>query len=1572
MNKKWMNQEQKMTSSDTSLGSIYPGQRWLVEERDACGVGFIAHRQNYASHEIVEKALAALTCLEHRGGCSADQDSGDGAGILTAIPWTLFQQDLAGRGIQLPTTENIVVGMIFLPQDKSAAQKARATVEQVVQEENLNVLGWREVPVQPQLLGVQARDNQPQIEQIFLASQDKSGDELERQLYITRRRIGKAVRNFLNCNWSEDFYICSLSSRTIVYKGMVRSAVLGDFYLDLKNPAYTSAWAVYHRRFSTNTMPKWPLAQPMRLLGHNGEINTLLGNINWMMAREASLNHPIWGERIDELKPFVYIDNSDSATLDNVLELLVRSGRSPLEALMIMVPEAYQNQPELRNSPEIIDFYEYYSGLQEAWDGPALLVFSDGQKVGATLDRNGLRPARYCITKDDYIVVASEAGVVNIDEANILEKGRLGPGQMIAVDLETKEVLKNWEIKQRIAQSKPYGEWVRQHRQELKQLVSDQSLVVNGNGVNGNGHSTNNNPQPAATNIDRQALLRQQIAFGYTTEDVEMVIEPMAKEGKEATFCMGDDIPLAVLSEKPHLLYDYFKQRFAQVTNPPIDPLRESLVMSLKVELGERGNLLEPKPEYARRLKLDSPVLHEAELEAIKLSGFATAQLSTLFEIAAGPEGLKAAVESLQAQAAESVRAGAKILILSDRVGHGIDTESTYIPPLLAVGAVHHHLIREGLRMKTSLVVDTAQCWSTHHFACLIGYGAAAICPYLALDSVRDWWLDPKTQQFMERGKITAISLEQAFANYRKAVEGGLLKILSKMGISLLSSYQAAQIFEAIGIGQDLLELGFYGTTSRIGGLSVTELAQEVLAFHSKAFPDLATKKLENYGFVQYRRGGEYHMNSPELAKALHKAVAGTNYDHYEVYKKHLENRPVTALRDLLDFQSDRSPISIEEVESVSEIVKRFCTGGMSLGALSREAHETLAIAMNRLGGKSNSGEGGEDPVRFPRLDDVDETGHSPTLPHLKGLQNGDTASSSIKQVASGRFGVTPEYLMSAKQIEIKIAQGAKPGEGGQLPGPKVSPYIAMLRRSKPGVTLISPPPHHDIYSIEDLAQLIFDLHQINPKAQVSVKLVAEIGIGTIAAGVAKANADIIQVSGHDGGTGASPLSSIKHAGSPWELGLTEVHRVLMENSLRDRVILRVDGGLKTGWDVLMGALMGAEEFGFGSIAMIAEGCIMARVCHMNTCPVGVATQKEELRERFSGKPEDVVNFFYFIAQEVRSLLARLGYRSLSEVVGRADLMKLREDAHITKTQALNLDCLLQLPETKENRSWLVHEEVHSNGVVLDDQLVADPDIQAAIRNQSAVTKTLAVVNTDRTIGARLAGVIASQYGDNGFEGQINLNFKGSVGQSFGAFNLPGMILTLEGEANDYVGKGMNGGEIIIKPPVNATYNPAQNVIIGNTCLYGATGGILFAQGLAGERFAVRNSKGTAVIEGAGDHCCEYMTGGVVVVLGKVGRNVAAGMTGGLAYFLDEDGMFPELVNREIVKLQRVITSAGEKQLQELIRASAERTNSQKAKMILENWQEFLPKFWQLVPPSEADSPQANPQAAEEKQLVSY
>ncbi|MBW4683253.1 MAG: glutamate synthase subunit alpha [Microcoleus vaginatus WJT46-NPBG5] len=1522
------------------------GQRWLVEERDACGVGFIANLKGEASHEIVANALSALTCLEHRGACSADQDSGDGAGVMTAIPWELLDGWMSEGGIQRDPGAETAVGMVFLPQDAAQAKTCREVVEKVLVEEGLTLLGWRTVPVRPEILGLQARENQPHIEQVIVQSGQWRGDELERRLYLARRSFGKTLHSMESGKWGDDFYVCSFSCRTIVYKGMVRSAVLGEFYLDLQNPAYKSVFAVYHRRFSTNTMPRWPLAQPMRLLGHNGEINTLLGNINWMMAREGTLSHPIWDGRIEDLKPLVKPDNSDSATLDNVMELLVRSGRSPQEALTIMVPEAYQNQPALDEYPEIVDFYEYYSGLQEPWDGPALLVFSDGKLVGATLDRNGLRPARYALTRDGMVIVASEAGVVDLPEADIVEKGRLGPGQMIAVDLEAREIIKNWEIKQRIAKTQPYGQWLRQHRRELTLQ-----------------------PFPEAAQMEVGDVLRYQTAFGYTAEDVEMVIEEMAVSAKEPTFCMGDDIPLAVLSERPHLLYDYFKQRFAQVTNPPIDPLREGMVMSLSMQLGERGNILEAKPEYANRLKISTPVINDAELDVIRTSGLESATLSTLFEIAAGPPGLAEAVKRLQEEAAEAVRAGKKILILSDRT-QKITDELSYIPPLLAVGAVHHHLIRQGLRMKTSLIVDTAQCWSTHHFACLIGYGASSVCPYLAWESVRQWVFNPRTQNLMERGKIASVSVDKAQENYRKAIEGGLLKILSKMGISLLASYQGAQIFEAIGIGSDLIGLGFTGTTSRIGGLSVSELAQEVMAFHSKAFPELNIKKLENYGFVQYRPGGEYHMNSPEMAKALHKAVENKAHDHYELYQKSLQGRPVTALRDLLDFNADRASIPIEEVEPVENIMSRFCTGGMSLGALSPEAHEVLAIAMNRISGKSNSGEGGEDPVRFKVLDDVDETGHSQLMPHLKGLRNGDTASSAIKQVASGRFGVTPEYLMNAKQIEIKMAQGAKPGEGGQLPGKKVSPYIAMLRRSKPGVTLISPPPHHDIYSIEDLSQLIFDLHQINPKAGVSVKLVAEIGIGTVAAGVAKANADIIQISGHDGGTGASPLSSIKHAGSPWELGLTEVHRVLMDNQLRDRVLLRVDGGFKTGWDVVMGALMGGEEYGFGSIAMIAEGCIMARICHTNACPVGVATQQEKLRQRFTGIPEHVVNFFYFVAEEVRSLLARLGYRSLNEIIGRADLLKVKEGVQLTKTKSLNLDCLLKLPDSRANRDWLHHEPVHSNGPVLDDELLADSEIQAAIQNQGSVTKTYRLVNTDRTVGTRLSGAIAQKYGNTGFEGQITLNFTGSAGQSFGAFNLPGMTLILEGEANDYVGKGLHGGEIIIKPPAEATYDPSQNVIIGNTCLYGATGGFLFANGQAGERFAVRNSMAKAVIEGAGDHCAEYMTGGAIVVLGRVGRNVGAGMTGGMGYFLDEDGSFPQKVNYEIVKIQRICTAAGEQQLKELIELHADRTGSQKAKTILENWSEYLPKFYQVVPPSEADSPEASAEAPTEKVAV--
>ena len=1523
-------------SNQSGTTNLIQGPSWLVEERDACGVGFIADKEGRASHKILSNALKALTCMEHRGGCSADRDSGDGAGVMTAIPWALLQKEMPEID-----PEHSVLGMFFLPQDQDRAALCREVTERIAKEEGLKLLRWRIVPVQSQVLGIQAKSNQPQIEQaVFVADADRQNlAELERAIYITRRRI-KLEAKKLFPNTSSDFYVPSLSNVTVIYKGMVRSAVLDAFYDDLRNPNYISAYAIYHRRFSTNTLPKWPLAQPMRFLGHNGEINTLQGNTNWFLARQVDLAHPNWvdakGDRLKDILPILKANESDSATLDHVFELLIETGHSPLEAIMILVPEAYENQPDLSDRPEIIDFYEYYSGLQEAWDGPALLAFSDGKIVGAALDRNGLRPARYMITSDGMVIVSSEAGTVDIPEADIIEKGRLGPGQMIAVDLQTNEILHNWEIKERVAKAHPYGEWIKQYRKNLEVK-----------------------PFYEATTLDEQHVLTYQTAFGYTLEDVEMVVEAMAQDGKEPIFCMGDDAPLAVLSQRPHLLYDYFKQRFAQVTNPPIDPLREGTVMSLAMCLGERANLLLATPEAANQIKVQSPVINEAELEELQNLGFASIKLDMLFAISSGASSLKDAIAKLSEAAVAAVRGGTKLLILSDR---NLSADNAYIPPLLAVGAVHHRLSAEGLRMKASIVVETAQCWSTHHFACLIGYGASAICPYLAFETTRQWWGKAKTQMQMQQGKIKALSISQVQDSYRKAVEGGLLKILSKMGISLLSSYSGAQIFEAIGIGDEVITNCFKGTVSRVGGVNFADLASELLSFHSQAFPELHHKKLENYGFIQYRPTGEYHTNSPEMAKALHKAVAGDGYDHYEVYKTQLQNRTPTALRDLLEFKSDRSSISLEEVEPVAEILKRFCTGAMSLGALSREAHEVLAIAMNRVGGKSNCGEGGEDPIRYLPINDVDANGISASFPHLKGLENGDSANSAIKQIASGRFGVTPSYLVSSNQLEIKMAQGAKPGEGGQLPGPKVSSYIAMLRNSKPGVSLISPPPHHDIYSIEDLAQLIFDLHQINPIAKVSVKLVSEIGIGTIAAGVAKANADIVQISGYDGGTGASPLSSIKHAGSPWELGLAEVHTVLMGNKLRDRVLLRVDGGFKTGWDVAIAALLGGEEYGFGTAAMIAEGCIMARVCHTNKCPVGVTSQLEQFRKRFPGTPENVVNFLYFVAEEVRQILAKLGYKSIKDIIGRSDLLVQRQDVKLAKLDVnqINLGCLINLPDTKSDRSWLKHSETpHSNGAVLDDEILGDADVQAAIANQTDLSKTYAIVNTDRSVGARISGAIAKHYGNSGLASNLNLEFVGAAGQSFGAFNINGMNLNLIGEANDYIGKGMNGGNISIKPKPDCTFNPADNAIIGNTCLYGATGGYLFVHGRAGERFGVRNSGAKAVVEGTGDHCCEYMTGGVVIVLGTTGRNVGAGMTGGIAYFLDIDSKFKERLSQEFLKVQLVCTAAGENQLKELIQSSYENTGSSRAKEILANWSSYLPQFWQVVPPSEQNSPEA-------------
>ena len=1502
----------------------------IVDERGSCGVGFLADIVHHSSNNIIVKALHALKCMEHRGACSADGMSGDGSGITTQIPWKIIFNYLSNSNYLEKSVNNTGLGMIFMP--NGCIKEIKKICEWVIEKNGFQIIAWRSVPINISLLGEQALKTKPIIEQCIVYSPCLTGDELERGLFVLRKKIEKNIAH-ANIDLNKHFYFCSFSSRIVVYKGMVRSEVLGQFYQDLSNPLYSSSFAIYHRRFSTNTMPKWSLAQPMRFVAHNGEINTLLGNLNWMKSKVPVLNHEYWQEIKGDLKSITNINNSDSSNLDGIVELLINSGKTPQEALMILIPEAYCNQNELNNFSEIVDFYEYYAPLQESWDGPALVVFTDGKVIGAVLDRNGLRPARYSINTDGLVVLSSESGVIEFRPSSIVKKGRLGPGQMLCVDMVKKVVLDNWSVKQSIANKLPYRQWLQKYQRTLY-----------------------NQPYSSEPIIDSVEMVKLHTAFGYTSEDVELVIEHMASLAKEPTFCMGDDTPLSVLSSKPSIIYNYFKQRFAQVTNPAIDPLRESLVMSLTVYLGSKGNILKPIDSMARCIKLKSPIINENELLQLAHQNFSLVKVSTLFN--KKKLNFFEAIKNLCKKCLDYVIKGVEIIVLTDK-SNQLLVDNLFIPPLLAIGSVHHYLIDNNVRQKVSLIVETGQCWNTHHVACLIGYGASAICPYIAFQTVRQWWYQPRTQKFMSIGKLLKIDLQQSQNNYRLAIEAGLLKILSKMGISLLSSYHGAQIFEILGLGNEIVQIAFRGTASRLGGLSLQELYVETSTNYNRAFIYKSFKKLINLGYVQYRPSAEYHVNNPEVTKTLHKAVRSEDSILYKKYKTLLEDRLPVNLRDLLVLSSKKASIDISEVESVESIMSRFCTGGMSLGALSREAHETLAIAMNRIGGKSNSGEGGEDNSRFYPICSINSLGTSNSFSHLKGLQENDLASSAIKQIASGRFGVTPEYLMNAQQLEIKIAQGAKPGEGGQLPGKKVSTYIARLRNCKPGVTLISPPPHHDIYSIEDLSQLIFDLHQINPNAQVSVKLVSEVGIGTIAVGVAKGNADIIQISGHDGGTGASPLSSIKHAGSPWELGLTEVHQSLVSNSLRDKVLLRVDGGLKTGKDVILAALMGAEEFGFGTIAMIAIGCLMARICHTNNCPVGIASQRKDLRKRYPGIPSDLVNFFVFIAEEVRYILASIGYKSLQDIIGNTSLLK-SNLIGLTKTTHLNLDSLLShIPLL----STLQYPKMYtnSNGLVLDDILLNDPDLLHAILNHGSYIRHVKVLNTDRTIGARISGKIAQKYGNYGFQGIINLVFQGTVGQSFGAFICKGMKLTVIGEANDYVGKGMNGGEIIILPPEDNKNDASSQVILGNTCLYGATGGILFANGQAGERFAVRNSLANAVIEGVGDHPCEYMTGGIVIVLGQSGRNIGAGMTGGIAYFLDEKKDLLSKVNQEIVKVQKVVTREGEHQLLNLIKLYAKNTCSVKAYQIIDDWDNFLPMFWQLVPPAEISSPITDP-----------
>nr|YP_009399462.1 glutamate synthase [Dictyomenia sonderi]ARW69068.1 glutamate synthase [Dictyomenia sonderi] len=1502
----------------------------IINERDACGVGFVAKINSLPSRDIVVSALNALNCMEHRGGCSADGKSGDGAGITTEIPWNIFSLPLNHNDSDDDINKSLAIAMIFIAPEH--LEYIKSVFEWILSQYNFSIISWRLVPVDSSVLGSNAASNEPSIIQCIVRYNSHQTDQLEKILYIVRKKIEKVVSN-TNVSIYKEFYICSFSSRLITYKGMVRSEALADYYFDLQSSSYCSKFALYHRRFSTNTMPKWSLAQPMRFLAHNGEINTLLGNLNWTKSREPLFLDSLWSGDSEDLMPIANLFNSDSANLDAVVELLIKSGKEPEEALMILIPEAYQNQPSLRSFPEVVDFYEYYSNLQEPWDGPALVVFSDGKKVGATLDRNGLRPARYFITDDGLVSLSSETGIFDVSSYKVVQKGRLGPGQMLSVDLSNNLILENLVIKRKISQKLPYKLWLQNQNIKIQYQTYESD-----------------------TQSDLIYVSRLHTAFGYSNEDVELVIEHMASSAKEPTFCMGDDIPLAVLSRKPRLIYDYFKQRFAQVTNPAIDPLRENLVMSLVTHLGPKGNYLDPHEQMAKSLCLNSPIINEKELILISKSIFKVSYISTFFKLDSSTNSFDKQIQYICNQCVIDINDGVQIIILTDRLNL-LNGDNIFIPPLLIVGAVHHYLIKKCLRHKVSLIIETGQCWNTHHIACLIGYGASAICPYLAFLTVRQWWQNPRTQKFMVNGKLPKITIEESQNNYRNALEKGLLKILSKMGICLISSYHGAQIFEILGLGNDLVDTSFLNTTSRLGGINSVEFFEQTVFMYRFAFVNKLPKKLPNLGYVQYRPGAEYHVNNPEMSKTLHRAVRNSDINLYNKYKLLLEDREPSNLRDMLSIFSVRKSIEINDVESVDLILSRFCTGGMSLGALSRETHETLAIAMNRIGGKSNSGEGGEDPIRFQEITDINNSGVSEKFSYLKGLKNKDLASSAIKQIASGRFGVTPEYLVNAKQLEIKIAQGAKPGEGGQLPGKKVSPYIATLRNCKPGVTLISPPPHHDIYSIEDLAQLIFDLHQINPNASVSVKLVASVGIGTIAAGVAKGNADIIQVSGHDGGTGASPLSSIKHAGIPWELGLTEVHQTLVENNLRNKVILRVDGGLRTGKDIVLAAIMGAEEFGFGTIAMIATGCVMARICHTNNCPVGVATQRQDLRNRYPGIPADLVNFFTYVAEEVRQILANLGYKSLKEIIGVTSLLSL-SSKKLIKTSNLNLDILLNCSDSSKQLTF--HNSIHDNGQVLDDYILNDKNLLNAINSQLTVITHVAILNTDRSVGSRISGLIAKKYGKKYFKGNLQINFSGIAGQSFGSFICHGMYLSLVGEANDYVGKGMNGGEIIICPLSEYKSQASNFVIIGNTCLYGATGGYLFVNGQAGERFAVRNSAAEAVIEGVGDHACEYMTGGLIVVLGVAGRNIGAGMTGGLAYFLDEDDEFMSKVNLEIVKVQKVLTQEAEESLLDLIELYEIKTKSLKAKKILDNWKDYVHRFWQVVPPSEENTPLTN------------
>jgi len=1538
------------TPSHTQVRPGVPASQGLYDpanEHDACGVGFVAHIKGKKSHAIVEQGLLILKNLTHRGAVGADPKASDGAGVLIQIPDAFFREELAKQGIELPAPGEYGVGFCFLPREPASRYACEREIERAIWAEGQVLLGWRDVPVDSSFLGESVKPIEPMIRQVFIGrgAGVTVTDALERKLYIIRKSSGHAIQA-LQLAHGKEFYVPSMSARTIVYKGMLLAESLADYFVDLKDPRVTSALALAHQRFSTNTFPTWDLAHPFRMIAHNGEINTLRGNVNWIRARQAAISSPVLGEDLEKIWPLIYDGQSDSASFDNALELLVMGGYSLAHAMMMLIPEAWEGHTLMDASRRA--FYEYHAAMMEPWDGPAAVAFTDGRQIGATLDRNGLRPARYIVTSDDLVVMASETGVLPIPEDKIVKKWRLQPGKMFLIDTEAGRIIDDAELKYTLSSAKPYREWIDRIRIKLDDLEGTSAAAAD----------------PRESHAE--TLLDRQQAFGYTQEDLKFLMQPMAVVGEEAVGSMGNDSPLSVLSNRPKPLYHYFKQLFAQVTNPPIDPIREQLVMSLVSFIGPKPNLLgidENNPPI--RLEVSQPVLDFEQMSLIRgiaeatENKFRSYELDICYPVAWGKEAIEARLASLAAEAEDAVVSGYNILIVSDRK---VDRDNVAIPALLATSAIHQHLVGKGLRTSAGLVVETGSARETHHFALLAGYGAEAVHPYLALESV------------MELGVASGTGAKIAIKNYVKAIGKGLMKVMSKMGISTYMSYTGAQIFEAVGLAQPLVQKYFSGTTSNVSGIGLFEVAEEAIRMHRAAFgndPVLANA-LDAGGEYAFRVRGEEHMWTPDAIAKLQHAARASSYSTFKEYAQIIndQSRRLMTLRGLFDFRFDsRKPVPIEEVEPAKEIVKRFSTGAMSLGSISAEAHATLAIAMNRIGGKSNTGEGGEDRRRYPAVNEGD------TLASRLGadrvaidlpLLAGDSLRSKIKQVASGRFGVTAEYLSSADQIQIKMAQGAKPGEGGQLPGHKVSEYIAELRFSVPGVGLISPPPHHDIYSIEDLAQLIHDLKNANPRASISVKLVSELGVGTVAAGVAKAKADHVTIAGHDGGTGASPWSSIKHAGTPWELGLAETQQTLVLNDLRGRIAVQVDGQMKTGRDVVIGAMLGADEFGFATAPLVAEGCIMMRKCHLNTCPVGVATQDPELRKRFQGKPEHVINFFFYIAEEIRELMAQLGVRQFGELIGRADLLDMKKGIEHWKAKGLDFSRVFHQPAVAESVSRC-HREAQDHGIdgALDHRLIelAMP----ALERREKVTIDMPIRNGNRTAGTMLSGEVARRYGHEGLDDDtIHIRFAGSAGQSLGAFLARGVTIDLIGEGNDYVGKGLSGGRIIVQPSPKFIGEPHENIIVGNTVLYGAIAGQAYFRGVAGERFAVRNSGADAVVEGVGDHGCEYMTGGTVVVLGKTGRNFGAGMSGGLAYVLDEDGQFGERCNLSMValepllpeseqeaKLARGLWHRGESDeaiVRGMLARHAELSGSTRAKAILADWANWRGRFVKVFP----------------------